>query len=152
MKKIKKILTGTLLSAISITAIGCSSTQNKITRKIDKSMTDFVSCINRLDYVDTTKPASEKIGKIVETNTTVLPFSFSNKKLDGDNLISSKQNSINYLNEKYLKMRLKILLQSLVKDVMIFHSLFYQINHLSLLLVRTTSKILKLILIFQHQN
>ena len=71
--KITKILTTTIISAVSATAIGCSSTNAKLAKNIDKSMAEFVSSINNLDYVDTTnssKVSNEKIGKIVETSAT----------------------------------------------------------------------------------
>lgn len=71
--KITKILTTTIISAVSATAIGCSSTNAKLAKNIDKSMAEFVSSINNLDYVDTTnssKASNEKIGKIVETSST----------------------------------------------------------------------------------
>ena len=100
MKKIKKILTGTLISAISITAIGCGSTNNKLAKNIDKSMADFVTCINNLDYVDTTKPSSEKVGKIVETNAGISPFVMKKRRLSGINQINNSQDSLTYLNEK----------------------------------------------------
>lgn len=67
-KKIKKILTTTILSAMTATAIGCSTNGNKLAKDIDKSMAQFVTSVNKLDYVETTKPTNEKIGKIVETN------------------------------------------------------------------------------------
>ena len=68
--KIKKIVTTSLLSAVALSAIGCSTTNNKVAKKIDKSMAEFVSSINRLDYVDTSSENSSKIGKIVETSNT----------------------------------------------------------------------------------
>lgn len=70
--KFTKILTTTILSAVSATAIGCNSTNAKLAKNIDKSMAEFVSSINNLDYVDVSKSATssnEKIGKIVETSS-----------------------------------------------------------------------------------
>ena len=64
--KFKKILTSSIISAVSITAIGCSTTTNKLAKNIDKSMAEFVTSINKLDYVDTSSP-DNKLGKIVET-------------------------------------------------------------------------------------
>ena len=69
-KRLKKILTTSIISAISATAIGCSSNGNMVAKNIDKSMADFVSSINNLDYVETTSPSQKNIGKIVETNST----------------------------------------------------------------------------------
>lgn len=65
-KNIKKIITTSLLSALSITTIGCSTTDNKLAKNIDKGMAEFVSSINKLDFVDTSSPVEE--GKIVETS------------------------------------------------------------------------------------
>ena len=63
--KIKKILTSTILSAVSITAIGCSSGNTKLAKNIDNGMAEFVSSINKLDYVDTSSSNhnNNKIGK-----------------------------------------------------------------------------------------
>lgn len=68
--KIKKVIGATLLSAMSVTAIGCSANENKLAKNIDKSMAEFVSSINNLDYVETGRPTNQKVGKIVETNST----------------------------------------------------------------------------------
>lgn len=65
-KNIRKIITTSLLSAMSVTAIGCSTTDNKLAKNIDKGMAQFVSSINKLDFVDTSSPVEE--GKIVETS------------------------------------------------------------------------------------
>ena len=98
MKKFKKILAGTLVSMVSVTAIGCASNTNKLAKNIDKSMADFVSSINNLDYVDTTKSSSEKIGKIVETNA-IIPFNNNNfEKKDKKRAITSTGNTISFLN------------------------------------------------------
>lgn len=69
--KIKKIITTTIISAVSLTAIGCGTNNNKIAKNINKSMDDFVSSINNLDYVETSSaktPTNKSIGKIVETS------------------------------------------------------------------------------------
>lgn len=70
--KIKKIITTTVISAVSLTAIGCGTNNSKLAHNIDKSMEEFVSSINKLDYVETTAsakaPTSNKIGKIVEAS------------------------------------------------------------------------------------
>lgn len=76
--KIKKIITTTLVSAVSLTVVGCGSNNNKLAKNIDKSMENFVSSINSLDYVETQNtssayaksPSSRNIGKIVETSAT----------------------------------------------------------------------------------
>ncbi len=67
--KIKKILTTTIISAVSATAIGCSSGNSKLAKNIDNGMSEFVSSINNLDYVETSAQAAsnDKLGKIVET-------------------------------------------------------------------------------------
>lgn len=70
-KKIKKIITTTIISAVSLTAIGCGANNSNLAKNIDKSMEEFVSSINNLDYVETTSakaPTSGRIGKIVETS------------------------------------------------------------------------------------
>ena len=66
--KIKKIVTTSLLSAVALSAIGCSTTNNKLAKNIDKSMAEFVASINKLDYVETGTNETNKIGKIVETS------------------------------------------------------------------------------------
>ena len=68
-KKIKKILTSTLISAVSITAIGCGTNNSKLASNIDKGMAEFVKSINNLDYVETSN-TNQKVGKIVETSST----------------------------------------------------------------------------------
>lgn len=71
--KIKKIITTTVISAVSLTAIGCGTNNNKLAKNIDKSMENFVSSINNLDYVETSSakaPSSKNIGKIVETSAS----------------------------------------------------------------------------------
>ena len=99
MKNIKKILTGTLISAISLTAIGCSSNNNNLAKNIDKSMADFVSSINSLDYVDTNKPTTDKIGKIVETNANISNYNFADKKQSNKRTITSTGNTISFFND-----------------------------------------------------
>lgn len=66
--KIKKIITTTAITAVSLTAIGCGNSNSKLAKNIDKSMADFVSSVNNLDYVDTSTPNSS-IGKIIETSS-----------------------------------------------------------------------------------
>lgn len=69
--KIKKIITTTIISAVSLTTIGCGTNNSKLAKNIDKSMENFVSSINNLDYVETSSaktPTNGKIGKIVETS------------------------------------------------------------------------------------
>lgn len=85
--KIKKILTSTILSAVSITAIGCSSGNTKLAKNIDNGMAEFVSSINKLDYVDTSSSNhnNNKIGKIVETSTNdKFDKSFAKIKTEGN--------------------------------------------------------------------
>lgn len=64
--KIKKILTTALLSVTATSAIGCANTNTKIAKKINNGVEDFVSSINKLDYVETNNTnTSSNIGKIV---------------------------------------------------------------------------------------
>ncbi len=62
--KIKKIMATALLSMTATSAIGCATTNTKIAQKINNGIEDFVSSINKLDYVETNNSDS-KIGKIV---------------------------------------------------------------------------------------
>lgn len=72
-KNLKKIITASLITAASLTAVGCGTTNAKLAKNIDKGMADFVSSINNLDYVDTgiTTTSNNKIGKIIETSNTI---------------------------------------------------------------------------------
>jgi len=64
--KIKKIITTALLSVTATSAIGCANTNTKIAKKINNGVEDFVSSINKLDYVETNNSnTSSNIGKIV---------------------------------------------------------------------------------------
>lgn len=79
--KIKKILTASSLMVITLGAVGCSESNQKIAKNIDRSMSEFVSCLNNLDYVSASASAvkpefskevlsqgkDRKVGKIVET-------------------------------------------------------------------------------------
>ena len=97
--KIKKILTSTLLSAVSITTIGCSSGNTKLAKNIDNGMAEFVSSINKLDYVDTSSPSqndNENIGKIVETSTNNYDGNFKKYRADNSQ-IEFLNNEINEL-------------------------------------------------------
>ncbi len=82
--KIKKIVTTSLLSAVAFSAIGCSTTNNKLAKNIDKSMAEFVSSINKLDYVETNTQDASKVGKIVETsnNSSYLNENIKTLELD----------------------------------------------------------------------
>lgn len=84
--KIKKIVTTSLLSAVAFSAIGCSTTNNKLAKNIDRSMADFVSSINKLDYVETGTQETNKLGKIVETsnNTNYLNENLKTLELETD--------------------------------------------------------------------
>ena len=86
--RIKKIVTTSLLSAVALSAIGCSTTNNKVAKNIDKSMAEFVSSINKLDYVDTSSEQTGKIGKIVETSNTTKFINDNATTLDIDNTIT----------------------------------------------------------------
>lgn len=63
-KTFKKILTTTLIGVSTAGAIGCATPNSKIAEKINKGVNDFVSSINKLDYVDTNNNNSN-LGKIV---------------------------------------------------------------------------------------
>ena len=71
--KMKKIFTATLISAASLSIIGCGTPNAKLAKKIDRGMDDFVSSLNNLDYIDTNieTTSNDKIGKIVETSNTL---------------------------------------------------------------------------------
>jgi len=93
--KIKKILTATIVSAVSFTAIGCGTNNTKLAKNIDNSMAEFISSINNLDYVETGAKASstnDKVGKIVETSA---PMFESNKTNTSQKLLANS-------NEKFL--------------------------------------------------
>lgn len=70
--KIKKIVTATICSVASITAIGCGTANNNLAKKINKGMDEFVSSINNLDYVDTSTK-DNSIGKIVSVSSNNEP-------------------------------------------------------------------------------
>ncbi len=93
--KIKKILTATIVSAVSFTAIGCGTNNTKLAKNIDNSMAEFISSINNLDYVETGAKSSstnDKVGKIVETSA---PMFESNKTNTSQKLLANS-------NEKFL--------------------------------------------------
>ena len=63
--KVKKIVTATILSALSFTAIGCGTNSNKTAQKVNAMA---ISNIQSPDYTITNKP-NEKVGKLVETSS-----------------------------------------------------------------------------------
>lgn len=63
-KNIKKIMATTLLTASAVSCLGCGTTNTKIAQKINNGVNEFVSSINKLDYVDT-KKTNSNLGKIV---------------------------------------------------------------------------------------
>lgn len=68
MNKItKKIITTTLVTMGATTAIGCANNTSKIAQKINNGVNEFVSSINKLDYVDTNN-TNANLGKIVSAN------------------------------------------------------------------------------------
>lgn len=114
--KIKKLITATCLTAVSLTAIGCAQTNSNVAQNIDKSMADFVSSINSLDYVKTASAASlelvnesletsgsgekSKVGKIVETSLSEDVMSTSAAEAQSaSTLILHEKYPIAYLNE-----------------------------------------------------
>lgn len=62
--KFKKIMATTMLSITATAGIGCATTNSKIAQKINNGVEDFVSSINKLDFVDT-NTSNTNIGKIV---------------------------------------------------------------------------------------
>lgn len=97
--KIKKILTASIVSAVSITAIGCASNNNKLAKNIDNSMANFVTSINNLDYVETGKNSSnEKIGKIVETSSRISDDDKYVTKTNSDSPVRYLNKNSNYSN------------------------------------------------------
>lgn len=86
--KIKKIIAASSLMVAALGAVGCSQSSQKIAKNIDRSMSEFVSCLNNLDLVvpsaNASKPAfskevanqggaqskDKKVGKIVETSAS----------------------------------------------------------------------------------
>lgn len=111
-KNLKNIITATVASALSFTAIGCSTTAFKVAKNIDTSMEKFVTSINSLDYVDTSSTASaasigemsfdsqnRKVGKIVETSAATAPNNYITKSatenaVQDDNNANSKNYEI----------------------------------------------------------
>ncbi len=80
--KFKKLMATTLLSMTATSAIGCATTNTKIAQKINHGVNDFVSSINKLDYVDTNSTKSN-LGKIVSAaNDTA----FLNKMTSSTNI------------------------------------------------------------------
>lgn len=73
-KKIKKIVTTSVLTAITLTGVGCGTANSKLAKNIDKSMANFVTSINKLDYVETgatdASKSNSNLGKIVQTGAT----------------------------------------------------------------------------------
>ncbi len=67
--KMKKILTTTIISAVSATAIGCSSGNSKLASNITKGVSDFVSSINNLDYVETNATTTNQSQTQTNQNT-----------------------------------------------------------------------------------
>lgn len=70
-KKLKKIVTTSVLTAITLTGVGCGTANSKLAKNIDKSMANFVTSINKLDYVETgttdTSRSNSNLGKIIQT-------------------------------------------------------------------------------------
>jgi len=66
--KLTKILTAGVITAASFSMIGCGTPNKQVAKNIDKGVSDFVSSINNLDYIDVVANADNSIGKIVETS------------------------------------------------------------------------------------
>ena len=102
--KFKKIMATTLLSATAISAIGCATTNTKIAQKINNGVNDFVSSINKLDYVDTNKTNSN-LGKIV---SAVNDANFISKTISNTNI----ENTITRPSERTDNFKLYVLSDS----------------------------------------
>lgn len=86
-EKIKKIMITTLCSMTAGTAIGCANGNTKIAQKINNGVNDFVSSINKLDYVDTNNTSSS-IGKIVSAYNETTMFNALAKNTNIENTIT----------------------------------------------------------------
>lgn len=111
--KIKKILTTTIVSAVSATAIGCSSGNSKLAKNIDNGVSEFVSSINNLDYVETPAQSAtnDKLGKIVET--TAYPSNTNLSNYLSENISDSAiENTITKPSERTDNFKLYVLSES----------------------------------------
>lgn len=86
-EKLKKIMITTLCSMTAGTAIGCANSNTKIAQKINKGVNDFVSSINKLDYVDTNNTSSS-LGKIVSAYNESTMFNALAKNTNIENTIT----------------------------------------------------------------
>lgn len=86
-EKIKKIMITTLCSMTAGTAIGCANGNTKIAQKINNGVNDFVSSINKLDYVDTNNTSSN-LGKIVSAYNETTMFNTLAKNTNIENTIT----------------------------------------------------------------
>lgn len=114
-KNIKKIITSTLVSAVSLTAIGCSSGNSKLASNINKGMAELVSSINNLDYVETstTGASNDKIGKIVETSIISTDATTSDQTFLNNNISSLNiENTITRPSERTDNFKLYVLSES----------------------------------------
>lgn len=87
-EKFKKIMVTTLVSMTAGTAIGCANTDSKIAKKINNGVNEFVSSINKLDYVDTSN-SSSNLGKIVSAANNTSYFNKLAKNTNIENTITS---------------------------------------------------------------
>jgi len=99
MKNIKKILTGTIVSALSITAIGCG-VNTQLTKKYDST-----SEITSRAYVYDNK-SPEKLGKIVETSN-VSAYNSLNKKSKKKDAVISTANNFSFLNNNISELEIE---------------------------------------------
>ena len=100
MKKIKKLITGTLVSALSITTLGCCS--NILSEKKITNQNEIVS--NALNYDKTKNDITpEKIGKIIETSATT----YGNKSKNKKDAVISTTNNLPYLNDNISTLELE---------------------------------------------
>lgn len=86
-ENIKKIMITTLCSMTIGTTIGCANSNTKIAQKINNGVDDFVSSINKLDYVDT-QNTSSNLGKIVSAYNETKLFNSIARNTNIENTIT----------------------------------------------------------------
>lgn len=91
-KKFKKAITTAILSVTATTALGCTTTNTKIAQKINKGVNDFVSSINKLDYVETNNTSNKSLGKIVSAVNDSQVFNAVTSGTNIENTITKPEN------------------------------------------------------------
>ncbi len=87
-KKFKKIMVTTLISMTATSAIGCASNNTKIAKKINGGVNEFVSSINKLDYVETNNNSNPTLGKIVSATNEKSFYTKMTQNSDIENTIT----------------------------------------------------------------